>query len=917
MNYKLSAHFGRTMRDGGGVCIYTKKSLLCIERKEITDLSIESHVEICGIECIRMGMIVVCLYRPPSGDLTLFFTKLIQLLHILNSISLKIVIVGDMNINLLVKSKDTNELNDILISAGLKSIVKFPTRITKTTQTCLDHAYTNIPKRDCVSVKSIDFNISDHNGVLLSIKLPDSNLPNPTIFKRLFSELNINNFMNSLSLHDWNNTLSKFLCPNEVLNAIVTVIKHFYDIHFPIKQYPICKKHKAWINGRTLELSNTIKQTKLLLSDKHSQELELKLSSLESKYSLELKLARKQFINDTISRSDNICRGVWRAVASETCRDNRCDALDVLISRSGGDCDCQRSANTALELNRFYINANKSINLSPCIDRAMEYLTAFIPIRNAEFHCQLFNISDVIKTVKNIKRKDSKDINDMSTRVLDYLPPFLFDIFRDFFNRCLQCGRFPSALKNVKVRPVYKGKGDMNTYKNYRPISIIPILAKLLEKLMSDRLMQFFNSNNLLNPKQYAYQSGRSTVDATREVVTRILLNLELRKHTAAVFCDLSRAFEMVDHSLLLAKLKHYGINGPFLEMITCFLRNRSQVTSVRDTKSDTLSLADKAVPQGSIMGNNLFLILINDLTVASPDADYVMFADDGCLIVSAENLSDLNIKMNKVVNEVSDWFSSNGMALNVEKTNIVHFRLRTNKNDNNNTLNVKCNGIPVPQVSNVKYLGFVLDEKLTWEPHIDFNCSRLSSACFALSRLGGCLNLANARKAYYGYFHSLLSYGVDLWGLAAERERPFRLQKRAVRTLCGVEWDHPARELFKKTNILTLPCELILQVAKYIRTNLEQFPERADSCTHSRQTRGRHQLQLPHKRLSKSQKQMGFFGVKVYNKLPQSIQSANTTGSFISKLKRLLLGRAYYTVQEFFDDKFSAADDIDPALTI
>jgi hypothetical protein len=273
------------------------------------------------------------------------------------------------------------------------------------------------------------------------------------------------------------------------------------------------------------------------------------------------------------------------------------------------------------------------------------------------------------------------------------------------------------------------------------------------------------------------------------------------------------------------------------------------------------------------------------------------MFADDGCVIVSAPNQQDLRCRLNKVMSDVATWFSANGMLLNIEKTNIMHFSLRGKKEHN---LNIYCNGRLVPQVDEVKYLGLVIDSGLTCGPHIDSLCNRLSSACFALVRLRPSLDLNNVRKAYFGYFHSLLTYGVDLWASAANRERPFRLQKRAIRCICGVSWDHPARELFKETKILTLPSLYVLEVAKYVRSNLEQFLTRGDS--HNYNIRRRGELRPPTTRLAKAQKCLHSIGPKIYNKLPHEVKNAPSMRCFVNKLKTKLASDACYSIDEFLN---------------
>ncbi|KAI5631722.1 hypothetical protein NE865_15549 [Phthorimaea operculella] len=272
------------------------------------------------------------------------------------------------------------------------------------------------------------------------------------------------------------------------------------------------------------------------------------------------------------------------------------------------------------------------------------------------------------------------------------------------------------------------------------------------------------------------------------------------------------------------------------------------------------------------------------------------MFADDGCVIVSAESYDLLKIKLSKVMNEIALWFSANGMILNVDKTNIVHFGLRKKVSHD---LNIYCNGLGVPQVDEVKYLGIVIDSALTWSPHIDALCNRLSSACFALSRLKATLSTDNLMKAYYGYFNSITMYAIDLWANAAERDRVFRLQKRAVRIMCGVE-DHPAKELFIKMKILTLPSLYILEVAKYVRQNIEQF--QTYGGTHSRNTRQRHDLRHTKVRLAKYKKSLNIIGPRLYNKIPCEIKDTKTYGSFVLKLKTKLLNDAVYSINEFLN---------------
>ncbi|XP_063545722.1 uncharacterized protein LOC134753714 [Cydia strobilella] len=240
--------------------------------------------------------------------------------------------------------------------------------------------------------------------------------------------------------------------------------------------------------------------------------------------------------------------------------------------------------------------------------------------------------------------------------------------------------------------------------------------------------------NQLLNRQQYAYQPGRSTVDAARDVVARVLQHLKDGRQVAAVFCDLSRAFEMINHALLLDKLSRYGFTGSFYNTIASFLKNRRQCTCVLNARSEIEPIGSSSVPQGSSTGNNLFLVLMNDITSACDDPEYVMFADDTCIIINADNIDQLKSTLSMIMLKMSRWFSANGMLLNVDKTNIIHFKLKNN--NDNAQLDISINNVIVPQVKETKYLGFIIDSGLTWTPNIDQLCNKLASACFALSRL-------------------------------------------------------------------------------------------------------------------------------------------------------------------------------------
>lgn len=900
LNYKLGAQFSRKTKKGGGACIYTRSEMVIMDRKEVAEMSVECHFEACAIECIGINLVVVCIYRPPNGDIPIFWSKLNELLNLEAIQNYNVVVVGDINIDLMMECSNSKYLINTLKMYNFRQIVKTPTRVTHSSKTCIDHAYTNIHKTKIGNVFCKNINLSDHMSVNVILNVENCIFsPTKHIAKRTFSKQNICSFMFSLESYDWDNILTKNTCPNIRTSSVINVINHFYNIHFPIKKQLFKDITNTWVNDLIRKLRYDIHKTKVKLSKQpNDAELRSCLHILETTLWATLRSERKDYINNKIAccTDGNVSRAMWNVIASETCKrgNSRSNPINVLVSRSTGDCERSRAAAAADQLNHYYTQTN-NINTQPRAGDALAYLEQYIADSPPTFVFEPFTLDEMISACKNVKRKQSKDINDMSSHILDLFPPVLISLLLLLLNECISAGVYPDVLKLVKVQPIYKGKGEMHVTKCYRPISLIPVVSKVFERLLSARLMKHFTSNNLLNGQQYAYQPGRSTSDAARDLIARVMAHLEGGRQVAAIFCDLSRAFEMIDHKLLLRKLARYGFEGNFLNTIASFLCNRQQSTYVLGARSKLEPIGSCSVPQGSVMGNNLFLALVNDITTACSDPEYIMFADDTCIIINAVDLDSLKTKANRVMHQIVKWFESNGMQLNIEKTNIMHFKLR--KGDTN-LFNIITNNTPLPQVNHVKYLGFTIDAGLTWSLHIDAACDKLSSACFALSRLSPTLSPENLRIAYYGYFHSILIQGVDLWGTAANCEKPFKLQKRALRIISGKPHDFPARALFKENKILTLPCIYILTACQYVRANLDQYTSRGQS--HSRNTRGAHLLLVPSRRLAKARKSLGVLGVNIYNTLPSDIIKSPSDKIFTRKLKDMLIDLACYSIAEF-----------------
>lgn len=469
------------------------------------------------------------------------------------------------------------------------------------------------------------------------------------------------------------------------------------------------------------------------------------------------------------------------------------------------------------------------------------------------------------------------------------------------FNSCLDAGIYPLVFKTSKVSPLFKGKGTRESLDGYRPVSIIPALAKVFENGVSTRLTKYLADTDALSERQYAYRAGRSTTSLAREVVRLIVDACERRQRVAVLCCDLSKAFDVADHGVLAAKLRHYGIDGPAHALLTDLLRNRSQVVvgNGGDIRSDPLTTV-MGVAQGSSVSNILFSLLLNDLPVSATKSNIFMYADDVAAIVTADTVDGLEEKFNEAAEELARWFQRNGLVLNISKTHFIHFSI---SGRSSRSMSVCIGGTSIHEVLSTTFLGFELDRGLTWAAHVDKLCKRLGSACYALGRLARLVPADMVRMCYFATVHSLLQYGAELFGRAAERERVFRMQKRAIRAIVRVSRRTSVRPYFAQLNIMTFPSIVISQVAVHVRRNIGSFPKQAEMHCYNTRNAAVGWLVPTARRLAKSDRLTHVMGPATYNKLPEKVKDAPNLDTFKKRLSNWLIKKTFYTYDEFINE--------------
>jgi hypothetical protein len=362
-------------------------------------------------------------------------------------------------------------------------------------------------------------------------------------------------------------------------------------------------------------------------------------------------------------------------------------------------------------------------------------------------------------------------------------------------------GSVPDAIKIAKVVPIHKGS-DKQYFNNYRPISILPSISKIYERVIYKRLYFFLEQNSILYDGQYGFRPKRSTIDAVHDFVSNIHEAFECKKHSLGVFLDLLKAFDTINHNILLTKLSWYGIRGKALDWFRSYLSNRKHYIKYGDTDSDQQKITH-GVPQGSILGPLLFLIYVNDLPSCLNYSKPVLFADDTSICHAHQNMNILVSQINSDLNNLNDWFKSNKMSLNISKTHYIIFKAKTTLPTN--TINI--GGIPLMNKTSTIFLGMHIDDQLNWHNHILHVQKKLNSSLYALNRAKNLLNTKNLKILYYALIDSHISYGLTLWGGSHQSyvNRVITQQKKAIRNINKLKYNEHTNEHFYTLGILKL----------------------------------------------------------------------------------------------------------------
>ena len=811
-------HKGRSKKRGGGVGIFVNRNLEN-EAEIYNDKKIEFSEEIFENLVIRIpdiiktgrgnckkDLVIAAIYRQSNNpNLEAFQSKMGNLLKAIDKRKNEIVIAGDMNLDLLKYESHQHTANylDLVTSYGFLPRIVRPTRIQKKSATLLDHILTKDSETSLAS-GIIDTEIAGNGGYTdhfptFTVLKAKSILKKQKIFTKCYFTPEGNTTRKErLVQENWEEVYA-----SEDPNTIYDLIQEKYGKHYhETKTTRTCKtgtnkyKREPWM---TPELLADMRKRDRLAKIK---ERRADYKKLRNEIVTKTRKARKEHTGKLIKESIGNMKKHWTIVREATSKTNNKEDLTTGFHHQGKW--IENAQENAENFNEYLARIGKETNenVGEPKQQAQHYLSKHIQANQNSLLFSDVSTQDVLDVCQKFTPKTSSDPAGFQQNIVLQDVNLIAPVIAHLVNCSQKSGIFPENGKIARVIPVYKNKGRKDIYGNYRPISLLPMFSKILERLIYNKVFDFLVRYKILFKSQYGYRKGHNTTHATLDFVKAIEDAIEQNEYAIGIFCDLSKAFDTLNHQILLSKLEHYGIRGCEKQWFSSYLSNRRQYVEWDGHRSST-AILETGVPQGSILGPLLFLIYINDLPSAS-NLKCVIFADDTNLLIKGNNFLSIVRTLNRELEGINDFFKANQLKLNAKKTKVVCFRKNTPPEELSQT-NVILDGVNLKFEDEAVFLGITIDSNLNWEKHCTNVANKISRNNGVINRVKKILPPSSLKLLYNSFIQPHIHYGLPIWGGCSgqNKQRIISIQKRAIRTITKSYFSAHTEPRMKKIGLL------------------------------------------------------------------------------------------------------------------
>lgn len=861
-------------KHGGGVLLYIK------DKWTVTNVSKHEFLEVLTLDIkqlnsptLKLGVV----YRPPDS-LVQWYTDFDSVAEELATSAENIIVMGDFNVDQLKDDRMTKVMN----TYNYKQLIAEPTRVTKDTSTLIDHMYvTNDENFSTAGV--IPFGISDHHFTyVIRKKVKCGPRKHTTIQYRDYKHLDEALLIQDMCNVDWN-TIRNMSDINEMWSTFKDQFNNIIDKHIPYKERRINVNSEKWIND---DIITAMRQRDYLHSKALKSNSELDWSLFKRSRNIvvsKVREAKRTFVDEAIEQSSMKPKDMWDRLKqfipskSKSVSTSYLDVNGKLISQS------DEMANA---FNDFFCNIGHNLGKDfdcslPSVEMLMEPNSFSIPKMTESFvKKEIFKMSSAKATgLDNISVKLLKMTSSVITNILTYIMNFSIE-------NCI----VENDWKVARVTPIFKS-GDEHTVNNFRPVSVLPIVSKILERHVFNSFYEYLSVNNLITNCQSGFRPKHSCETVLTSLIDRWLKNIDQGKLTGVLFIDLSKAFDTVNHTVLLHKLKMFGVSDNTLEWFESYLCSRKQLVSWNGVLSEPRDITI-GVPQGSILGPLFFILFVNDYPKCLRHSHATIYADDTSQDVSDKCIDVIERKLKDDLINSINWMKCNKLTMNLKKTQCMLIGT-SQRLANCRKMCINIDNIVLETVDSSKLLGVNIDCYLSWSDHIDILSKKISKKIGVLKRLKSFMSYQALLKVYNSIIFPHFNYCCTIWSNAKctnNVDKIFRLQKRAARVILNVQnVMTPSDVMFSKLRWMPIPDYFLYRKAILVFKVLHQLtPEYLNVFKFVNQvsTRSTRQsvnnlLYVPKARTEYYRRSFIISGSVLWNNMSQTLRNCTTLDSF------------------------------------